>query len=362
MTEELRAGETPLTPCMSYADLLATPGGVLAPMAGFTDRAMRCLCHRYGAQYTVTEMVSARAVVYGDRKTRTLARIRADEGPVVLQLFGSEPDIIAEAAARILSTVEPDCVPPVGIDINMGCPVSKIFSNGEGSALMRDPERIYRIVAATVASVPLPVSVKLRAGVDDQHRNAVVCAQAAEAAGASLVAVHGRTRVAMYGGKADMEIVRDVKRALHIPVLESGDAVSAETAHSILQQTGADGVMIGRGAIGEPFLFAALRAELSGASYRPPSWQERCQAALEQLALAVEDKGERVAVAEARKQIALYFRGFRGCAAFRGAMNQATTYAQAEALVARLYDEAMRDAAAGDGGESTHPADASVSE
>lgn len=340
MTDDPKGKEQSEPARASYAALLASPGGVLAPMAGFTDRAMRCLCHRYGAQYTVTEMVSAKAVVYGDSKTRTLARIRADEGPVVLQLFGSEPDVIAEAAARLLSSVESGCVPPVGIDINMGCPVSKIFSNGEGSALMRDPDRIYRIVTAVVAAVPLPVSVKLRAGVDDQHRNAVTCALAAEEAGASLVTVHGRTRVAMYGGRADMTIVRDVKRALHIPVLESGDVISVETARAALDGTGADGVMIGRGAIGDPFLFAALRAALSGAPYQPPSLCERCQAALQQLTLAVEDKGERVAVAEARKQIALYFRGFRGCAAFRGAMNQATTYAQAEALVARLYDEA----------------------
>ena len=176
-------------------------GLILAPMAGFSDRAMRLVCRKYGAEYTVTEMVSAKAVTFGDMKTSQIARIGEDEGPVALQLFGSEPDVMAKATEMMAGGVA-GFVPPVAIDINMGCPVNKIFSNGEGSALMRDPELIYRIVKATVGATDLPVTVKLRAGIDREHINAIECARAAEEGGATAIALHGRTRAELYSGRA----------------------------------------------------------------------------------------------------------------------------------------------------------------
>jgi nifR3 family TIM-barrel protein len=188
-------------------------GIILAPMAGYTDRAMRLIAREHGAEYSVTEMVSAKAVTFGDKKTHSLARIKTDEGPVALQLFGSEPETVARAA-DIMQRGEGDAfAPPVAIDINMGCPVNKIFSNGEGSALMKDPELIFRIVKAAKENIDIPLTVKIRAGIDSSSINAVECALAAESAGACAIAVHGRTRKQLYGGAADLEIIKKVKQA-----------------------------------------------------------------------------------------------------------------------------------------------------
>lgn len=304
-------------------------GLMLAPMAGFTDRAMRFVCHKYGSEYSVSEMVSAKAVCFKDKKTHALARIMADEGPCAVQIFGSEPDIMARAA-EVLAHGEEGGVPPVAIDINMGCPVAKVFSNGEGSALMKNPDRIYEIVKATVGSVDIPVTVKLRAGVDKESVNAVECAQAAESAGAALVAVHGRTRAEMYSGKADLEIIRKVKQSLHIPVIANGDITSGDDALTALSVTGADGIMIGRGAIGNPFVFSEIKSKLSGGAFSAPSTEEKIEVALLQLSLAIEEKGEGIAVREARKQIALYLRSFKGAALIRAEINRAETYSEVE--------------------------------
>jgi tRNA-dihydrouridine synthase B len=312
-------------------------GLMLAPMAGFTDRAMRLVSHKYGAEYSVTEMVSAKATVYGDKKTHLLARILPDEGPCAVQIFGSEPEIMARAA-EILEKGEDGGTSPVAIDINMGCPVPKVFTNGEGSALMRDPELIYRIVRAVSQSTSLPTTVKMRAGIDGASRNAVECALAAEEGGAALVAVHGRTRVEMYSGKADTEIIKNVKKSLHIPVIANGDIASAEDAARVLSETGADGIMIGRGAIGNPFLFSEIRARLLGENYIPPSLPERIDTALFQLSAAIEEKGEGVAVREARKQIALYLRSFRGAAQIRADINRAETYEEVKAALQKALD------------------------
>ena len=300
-------------------------GLVLAPMAGFSDRAMRLVCRRYGAEYTVTEMVSAKAVTFGDKKTAAIARIGEDEGPVALQLFGSEPDVMAKAT-ELMSGGVAGFVSPVAIDINMGCPVNKIFSNGEGSALMRDPELIYRIVKATVGATDLPVTVKLRSGVDREHINAVECAQAAEAGGAAAIALHGRTRIELYSGRADREVIGDVKKTLHIPLIANGDITSGEEALNMLCTTGADAIMIGRGAIGNPFVFAEIRAALIGKPYTPPSVEERVECALTELRYAIADKGERIAIPEARGRIAMYIRSFRGAAQIRARVNCAQTY------------------------------------
>ena len=302
-------------------------GIALAPMAGYTDRAMRLVCREMGAEYTVTEMVSATAVVFGDKKTFKLARIGEDEGKVGLQIFGSDPSVMAKATELLSRGItERGYALPSVIDINMGCPVKKIFSNGEGSALMRDPELIRKITSAVAGATDLPVTVKLRSGIDASCINAVECALAAEDGGASLVTIHGRTRAQLYGGRADCGIIKAVKDALRIPVIANGDIVDAQSAARMLEETNADGIMIGRAAVGNPFIFREIEAELSGKKIPMFSLEERKELALRQLALAIEDKGEAVAVAEARKQIANYFKGFRGSAALRGTINTALTF------------------------------------
>ena len=306
----------------------------LAPMAGFSDRSMRLLCHRYGAEYSVSEMVSATAVTFGDKKTAALAKIKDDEGPVGLQLFGSDPQVMAKAASIISETYKDTSA--AFIDVNMGCPVHKIFSNGEGSALMKSPCRIELIVKAIKSAVSIPVTVKIRTGIDENSINAVDCALAAEAGGADALCIHGRTRKQMYAGSVDRKTIAKVKKSLHIPVIANGDINSAEDALSMLSDTGADGIAIGRGAVGNPFLFDEIRAALKGESYSPPTLSERIDTALLQLKIAVEDKGERVAVTEARKQIALYLKGFRGAPSVRGEINKALTYKEVESIFLSL--------------------------
>lgn len=311
-------------------------GIALAPMAGFSDRAMRQVCHSLGAEYSVTEMISAKATVYGDKKTARLARISEREGPVGLQIFGSEPSVMAEAAGILSHPTEGTA--PVAIDINMGCPVPKIYNNGEGSALMKNPALIHDIVKATAKATELPVTVKIRLGVDREHLNAVECAIAAEEGGAAAITVHGRTRVEMYSGKADIKAIADVKKNLHIPLFANGDITTAKEGIEALRTSGADGIMIGRGAVGNPYLFAELKAALRGEAYTPPTLSQRADLALWQLRLAIEDKGEEAAVLEARKQVALYFRAFRGAAELRAAINRAVSYDQVASAFTALID------------------------
>lgn len=315
-------------------------GVMLAPMAGFTDRAMRLICREHGAEYTVTEMVSAKAVTYGDKKTFNLAKIGVDEGPVAIQIFGREPDVMARAA-EIMSEAREGYAAPVAIDINMGCPVNKVYSNGEGSALMKSPELIEKIVLAVKGATNLPCTVKMRIGIDESTINAVDCALAAESGGADAIAVHGRTKKQMYSGRADREIIKIVKQSLQIPLIANGDVTSADEALDMFSVTGADGIMIGRGAIGNPFLFEEVLARLKGEEYSPPTIEQRCEAALRQLSLAISDKGEGVAVKESRKQIALYISSFRGAAAIRARINRAESYGEVrEALLdAALHEE-----------------------
>ena len=312
-------------------------GLFLAPMAGYTDRAMRLVCHKYGVEHSTTEMVSAKAVVYGDRKTFSLAKIMPDEGPVSVQIFGSEPEIMAEAAHILENTME--SMPPVAIDINMGCPVNKIFTNGEGSALMKNPELIYRITKAVSGAVKIPTTVKIRSGINKNSINAIECALAAEEGGASLLCIHGRTREQMYGGLADREIIKNVKSSLHIPLIANGDIVDGASAVAMLRDTRADGIAVGRGAVGNPFIFSEIISSLEGGTFTEPSLEERVEIALLQLRTAIEDKGERIAIPEARKQIALYLRSFRGAARIRAEINRSMTYGEVErALKSALAD------------------------
>ena len=327
------------TPLILGASAFAL-GLILAPMAGFTDRAMRVLAHRHGAELTVTEMISAKAVTFGDKKTMVLAKITKRDGPTLLQLFGSEPDTVARAI-ELLSVALKDA-PPVGFDINMGCPVPKIFKNGEGSALMKNPKLIEKIVRAARASTDLPISVKMRLGVDAEHQNAVECALAAEAGGAAMIAVHGRTRTQMYSGKADLQSIKNVKNHLQIPLIANGDVTSGASALAILSKTGADGLMVGRAAIGNPFLFSEIRAALLGEPYSPPTLDGRIACALEELSIAISDKGEELAVRESRGKIALYLHGFRGAAALRAKVHRACTYRD----VALAFAEAKRESEA----------------
>ena len=312
-------------------------GLCLAPMAGYSDRAMRLVCRKYGVEHSVSEMVSAKAVVYNDKKTFALAKILDDEGPVSVQIFGSEPQIMAEAAAVLANPKEG--ARPIAIDINMGCPVNKIFSNGEGSALMKNPELIEKITRAVSSAIDIPTTVKIRAGINKDSINAIECALAAEEGGASLLCIHGRTREQMYGGLADREIIKNVKSVLHIPLIANGDIVDGESAVTMLRDTNADGIAIGRGAVGNPFIFKEIIRALEGEDFIQPSIEERVDTALLQLRTAIEEKGERMAIPEARKQIALYLRSFHGAARIRAEINRATTYHEVEkALKSALFE------------------------
>jgi nifR3 family TIM-barrel protein len=301
-------------------------------MAGYTDHGMRTVCRAAGAELLVSEMISAKAVCYNDKKTESLARLYESDGPTLIQLFGHEPPILKEAARRLYESAQGGIL-PIGFDVNMGCPVRKIVSGGDGSALMEHPPLIEAIVRALVDAIPLPVSVKLRAGIDRSHRNAVECALAAEAGGAAFVAIHGRTRSEMYSGRADREIIKNVKNALHIPVIANGDVACGQDALEILCDTGCDGIMVGRAAIGNPFLFTEILCALQGRPYSFPTAEQRVATAKEQLAYSVEHLGEELAVREGRKQIALYLRACPGAAALRAAIHAATTVAQMHAAL-----------------------------
>ncbi len=336
-----------MTKALKVGNITLKHGIMLAPMAGFSDRAMRLVAKMHGAEYTTTEMVSAKAIVYEDKKTSKLARIAEDEAPAAVQIFGSEPDVMAEAA-RIISSGVFGGATPAAIDINMGCPVPKIFKNGEGSALMQNPMLIEKIVLSVKKATQLPVTVKLRLGIDERHINALECARRAEAAGAGLVVIHGRTRAQQYSGEAHYDEIKKAKECLHIPVIANGDITSAKKALEVLEYTGADGIMIGRGAVGNPFIFREIAMALSKETYTPPTLSERAETALSQLRLAIDDKGEDVAVHEARGCIAQYFHSFRGAAAFRAKLNRAESYFEITEAIKSIIDENERITKTGD--------------
>ncbi len=319
-------------------------GLMLAPLAGVSDRAFREVCRRCGAEYTVSEMVSAKALCYEQRskkirRTAPLASVYKAEMPMAIQLFGSEPTFFAEAARMIEEMSYGGCAsdtPPAAIDINMGCPVHKIVSNGEGSALMKDPSLASSIVRTIKGAVHLPVTVKIRAGWDKNSINATEMAMRLEDAGADLIAVHGRTREQMYAPSADYDIIRRVKECVGIPVVGNGDIYSAGDAMRMINETGCDGVMIARGALGNPFLFTEIIASLEGKAYTPPSLAERFDIALWQIERMIEEKGERIAIAEARKHLSWYIKGVHGATGARVELCRATTLEELKNILNRL--------------------------
>ncbi len=313
-------------------------GLMLSPLAGFTDHAMRTVCYECGAEYSVTEMVSAKAVCYGDRKTPLLARVYGSDGPTAIQLFGREPKYMAEAAKRLYESCGAWGVYPAAFDINMGCPMPKIVNNGEGSALMREPALVEKLVAALAAATPLPVTVKIRTGWDAEHINAPEVARAAEAGGAAAICIHGRTRVQMYSGDVDLSAIAAVKRAVSVPVIGNGDVTDAASALHLIAETGCDGIAIGRGAVGDPFLFARIAAALAGEDFVEPVGEEYCAAALRQLSLRIEEKGEENGVLESRKQMASFLHGFPHAASLRAAIYTAKTADEMEEYLSVLRD------------------------
>ena len=308
----------------------------LAPMAGITDYPLRVLCYRMGADYACTEMVSAIGLMCAKPGNLVYQRLLAtdpSESNTACQLFGRDPVVMAEAAQRVTELGR-----FTSLDINMGCPARKVTSAGEGSALLRTPDLAARIMEAVKANTLLPVSVKIRLGYDKSSMNALALAQAAQSLGLLHVAVHGRTREQQYSGHADYAAIAALKERLTIPVIANGDVFTPQDAVRIAQQTGCDGVMIGRGAMGNPWLFRTARQALEGKPVTPETPRERLSTAMEQARMMASYKGERLAVVEMRKHVGHYISGIRGAAAFRRSLCEAVTLSQLEALLRELLE------------------------
>ena len=304
---------------------------ILGPMAGVTDLPFRLLCKEQGAGLLCMEMVSAKGIMYNNKNTKFLLTIDERERPVSLQLFGSDPDIISEQVKRI------EELPFDILDINMGCPVPKIVNNGDGSALMKNPLLAGEIIEKTARAIQKPVTVKIRKGFDEEHINAVEMAHIAQESGAAAIAVHGRTREQYYSGKADWEIIRKVKEAVKIPVIGNGDVWTPQDAIDMRKQTGCDGVMIGRGAQGNPWIFKQiLHYEQTGELLEKPSPQEVTEMILRHAKMQMEFKGEYTGMREIRKHAAWYTAGYKNSAKLRGKINETETYEELKELLSHL--------------------------
>ena len=301
---------------------------ILAPMAGVTDLPFRLLCKEQGAGLLCMEMVSAKAIYFNNKNTEELLTIDDREPPVSLQLFGSDPDIISEMAKKIENR------PFSILDINMGCPVPKVAGNGEGSALMKNPKLVEEIVSKTAKAIKKPVTVKIRKGFDDEHINAVEIARIAESAGAAAVAVHGRTREQYYSGKADWDIIRQVKEAVKIPVIGNGDVTSPEDARQLMETTGCDGIMIGRGAQGNPWIFRQILHWMETGEEEPkPDLEEVKAMILRHARMLVEYKGAYTGIREMRKHVAWYTAGYPNSAKLRARVNEIESLEALEHLI-----------------------------
>lgn len=328
----------------------AIPHGImLAPLAGVSDYAFRRICREHGAVYTVSEMVSAKALCYeqlGRRrnavespKTAPLTTVREDDYPMAVQLFGSEPEFMSEATARLCQLDYIGCQsvrPPAAIDINMGCPVHKVTANGEGSALLKDPLLCGRIVSAVAAASSVPVTVKIRIGWDTSSINAVEVARICQESGASLVCVHGRTRSQMYNPGVNRDVIAEVRSALSIPVIANGDIYNGDDARAMLEYTGCDGIMVARGALGNPWIFDEIVSTLEERVYIPPTTRERIAVALQHTELLIGLYGEKNGTAQARKHIAWYIKGIHGASAVRNKVMTCLTYNEIRELLLSL--------------------------
>lgn len=311
----------------TWNDLHIEGHAVLAPMAGVGDRAFRRLCVDHGAAFVTTEMVSAKGLCFGDRKSRELLILDEEERPAAIQLFGDDPETMAKAASLVME------FRPAAIDVNMGCPAPKIAGNRCGSALMRDPQLCHDIVAAMVKEVDVPITAKIRKGYDKQSVNAVEVAKAVEAAGASMITVHGRTRDQMYAPPVDLDIIKAVKQAVSVPVIGNGDIADANDAATMFEYTNCDMVAVGRAALGAPWIFTQIEAYLKHESVIPePPVSRRMALLYRQIEMAVAHKGEKIALLQARKHAAWYMRGLPGAAKLRTLACQLETLADLERL------------------------------
>lgn len=305
----------------------------LAPMAGVADRAMREICREYGAAFTVGELTSSRGITLGDKKSAELLSCSGAERPFASQLFGSDPQIMAQAAKKAL-LFSPDF-----IDINMGCPAPKVAGNGGGSALMREPELAAQIVRAVVNAVNVPVTVKMRTGYDNENINAPELAKMCEDAGAAAITVHGRTRPQMYAPGVDYKTIERVRRSVSVPVIGNGDVTDGKSAKYMYEATGCDFVSVGRAAEGNPFVFAEINAFLSGESYTPPTLEQRFTVMMRQIRLMMEYKDPHIALLESRKHTAWYMRGLEGAAALRRMCGEIKSIADIEAICEKALEQ-----------------------
>lgn len=313
---------------LQIGDVILKNNVILAPMAGVTDLPFRLLCKEQGAGLLCMEMVSAKAIYYNNKNTETLMQIEPEERPVSLQLFGSDPVIMSEMAKRIEDR------PFDILDINMGCPVPKVVNNGEGSALMKNPGLVRKIVTSVSKAIKKPLTVKIRKGFDENNINAVEIAKIIEDSGAAAVAVHGRTRQQYYSGKADWDIIRQVKEAVSIPVIGNGDVDSPQKAKQLLEETGCDGIMVGRAAEGNPWIFREISHYLDTGELLPhPALEEVKEMILRHARLQLEYKGEYTGMREMRKHVAWYTAGFPHSARLRGAVNEIESMEQLMVLL-----------------------------